>query len=217
MDNVSVIIRSKNEQDHVGFAIQSCLDYLKDPQIIVVDNESTDDTLGVVNLFVDRADIKIVSIEKDQYTPGRSINMGVREADQDTCLVLSAHCQIRELNNTWPRFHQELEAHCAVFGKQIPIYMGKKITPRYIWSHFGDEEVVNMYSTIEDRLFLHNAFCFYKRETLLDYPMPESYSGKEDRYWAIDMVDNGHKFLYWPQLVTHHYYTNNGATWRGMS
>ena len=96
MDNVSVIIRSKNEQDHVGFAIQSCLDYLKDPQIIVVDNESTDDTLGVVNLFVDRADIKIVSIEKDQYTPGRSINMGVREADQDTCLVLSAHCQIRE-------------------------------------------------------------------------------------------------------------------------
>jgi glycosyltransferase involved in cell wall biosynthesis len=54
MDNVSVIIRSKNEQDHIGFAIQSCLDHLNDPEIIVVDNESTDDTLGVVNLFVER-------------------------------------------------------------------------------------------------------------------------------------------------------------------
>jgi len=215
MDNVSVIIRSKNEQDHIGFAIQSCLDHLNDPEIIVVDNESTDDTLGVVNLFVDRADIKIISIEKDKYTPGRSINMGVKEANQEVCLVLSAHCQIKALVG-W-NFYKKLDAYCAVFGKQVPIYMGKKITPRYIWSHFGERDVVNMYSKIEDRLFLHNAFCFYRRDTLIKYPMPESYSGKEDRYWAIDMVDRGEEFLYWPELRAHHYYTNNGATWRGMS
>ena len=95
--------------------------------------------------------------------------------------------------------------------------MGKKITPRYIWSHFGEKDVVNMHSKIEDRLFLHNAFCFYRRDTLMQYPMPESYSGKEDRYWAIDMVGRGEEFLYWPELRAHHYYTNNGATWRGMS
>ena len=215
MDNVSVIIRSKNEQDHIGFAIQSCLDHLNDPEIIVVDNESTDDTLGVVNLFVDRADIKIISIEKDKYTPGRSINMGVKEANQEVCLVLSAHCQIKALVG-W-NFYKKLNAYCAVFGKQIPIYMGKKITPRYIWSHFGEKDVVNMHSKIEDRLFLHNAFCFYRRDTLMQYPMPESYSGKEDRYWANDQIDKGFKIFYDFEQEVKHHYTPNGATWKGTA
>ena len=29
MDNLSIIIRNKDEQDYIGFAIQSCLDFLK--------------------------------------------------------------------------------------------------------------------------------------------------------------------------------------------
>ena len=84
---------------------------------------------------------------------------------------------------------KELDEHKAVFGKQVPIYRGKKITPRYIWSNFTDDREVNKFSKIENRYFLHNAFCFYTKETLLKYPMPEIYASKEDRYWAKDMVD----------------------------
>ena len=46
--------------------------------------------------------------------------------------------------------------------------------------------------------------------------MPETYPGKEDRYWAIDMVDKGYKYLYDPSLSVNHYYTKNGATWKGI-
>ena len=43
------------------------------------------------------------------------------------------------------------------FGNQVPIYRGKKINKRYIWSHFvTDCEVKNIHSTIKDRPFLHN-------------------------------------------------------------
>ena len=62
MDNISVIIRNKNEQEYIGFAIQSVIDSFNEPEIIIVDNYSTDDSLEIVNLFIDRANIKIIKI-----------------------------------------------------------------------------------------------------------------------------------------------------------
>ena len=67
MDNVSIIIRNRNESEFIGFALQSCLDYFNNPEIIIVDNNSTDDSLEIVNLFIDRANIKIVNIY--QFVP----------------------------------------------------------------------------------------------------------------------------------------------------
>ena len=108
-----------------------------------------------------------------------------------------------------------LHGNMACFGKQIPIYKGKKITPRYIWSHFGDECVTNMQSDIEDRPFLHNAFCFYRRHYLKEFPFNELLSGKEDRYWANERIDRGEKILYDATIEVNHHYTPNGATWMG--
>ena len=76
MDNISVIIRNRNENEYIGFAIQSCLDHLNKPEIIIVDNNSTDDSLQTVNLFKDRTKIKVLPI--NDYTPGKSINLGVK-------------------------------------------------------------------------------------------------------------------------------------------
>jgi glycosyltransferase involved in cell wall biosynthesis len=49
---VSVIIRNRNEEQHIGFAIQSALDHFTNPEIIVVDNNSTDSSLEIVNLLL---------------------------------------------------------------------------------------------------------------------------------------------------------------------
>jgi len=46
--------------------------------------------------------------------------------------------------------------------------------------------------------------------------MPEEYSGKEDRYWAKEIIDKGHSYLYDPNQVVYHFWTKNGATWRGL-
>ncbi len=212
MDNISIIIRNRNESEFIGFALQSCLDYFNNPEIIIVDNNSTDDSLEIVNLFIDRANIKIVKI--NDYTPGKSINLGVQNASRGIILVLSAHSQITEVNLS--RVQEFLVHHKAVMGQQNPVYRGKKISKRYIWSHFIDEPCVNMYSDIEDRQFLHNAFCFYKKEDLLENPMPEQYPGKEDRFWAIDIVNRGYTYWYSPEFKCNHFYTKNGATWKGI-
>ncbi len=214
MNNISVIIRNRNENEYIGFAIQSCLDHFNNPEIIIVDNNSTDDSLHTVNLFKDRTTIKIIPI--NDYTPGKSINLGVKHASNKRILVLSAHSQITTFNSEmldqW--FNND---YVAVFGQQTPIYKGKKISKRYIWSHFTKDIIDNLYSDIEDRYFLHNAFCFYDKDFLIENPMPEQYAGKEDRYWAIEMVDKGHKYLYDGfYQKCNHFYTSNGATWKGI-
>ena len=211
---ISIIIRNKNESDFIGYAIQSCIDQFQNPEIIIIDDNSTDDSYKVVSMF-DRIDIKFLKINKP-YSPGYSINFGVNNAKHNTILILSAHCQITQIKDFDKNVSKSLIDFCAVFGKQTPIYRGKKITPRYIWSHFQNKSEENMFSTIEQRSFLHNAFCFYNKEFLMEFPFDESLSGKEDRYWAIDRVKEGKKFLYNPDLICNHYYTKNGATWKGI-
>lgn len=211
-DDLTVLIRNKNEEQHIGFAIQSVIDHFLKPEILVLDNNSSDDSLGVVNLFKDRADIKVINIEN--YTPGKSINEGVLNSTKSKILILSAHCQISEMD--YGMVLDKLNKHVTVFGKQIPIYKGKKISPRYIWSHFGEKEEVNMYSVIEQRPFLHNAFSFYDKKTLIENPFDENLPGKEDRYWAIDMLEKQKSYLYLPNIKVNHFFTSNGATWKGI-
>ena len=212
MDNISVIIRNRNESEFIGFAIQSCLDHLNRPEIIIVNDQDTDDSLEIAKLFNNRLNIKIIQCQN--YSPGKSINLGVTNSENDYMLILSGHSQITQID--LPDVKKDLEEYFAVFGKQVPIYKGKKITPRYIWSHFTDEKVVNMYSQIEKRYFFHNAFSFFKKETLVKNPFDESLPGKEDRYWAKDMEASGKQFLYSPKNIINHFYTNNGATWKGI-
>ena len=209
---VSVIIRNHNEHQYIGFAIQSVLDFIPNAEIIVIDDHSTDDSLDVVRMFNNRGNVKIFTI--NDYTPGKSLNFGVKTATHNTLLFLSAHSQITKMDLDY--IQEQLKTHSAVFGKQTPIYRGKKISKRYIWSHFIDKEVVNMYSTIEDRPFLHNAFCFYKKQELLENPFSEKLFGKEDRYWADDIIKAGKNYLYTPTIEVNHYYTTNGATWKGI-
>ncbi len=212
MDNISVIIRNKNEEDFIGFAIQSAIDTFNNPEIIIVDNNSTDDSLGIVNMFKAHHDINVIDIK--DYSPGASLNLGVKQCSNEVILILSAHSQIVKMDLDMVR--EKLIENVAVFGKQTPIYRGKKINRRYIWSHFRDKEETNMFSKIEKRPFLHNAFCFYRRDVIRNSPFDESYSTKEDRYWASDIIEKGYKYYYSPNLEVNHYWTPNGATWKGI-
>ena len=213
MDKISVIIRNRNEAEYIGFAIQSVIDNFNDPEIIIMDNNSNDDSIEIINLFSLKNNIQIFNI--DNYSPGRSINDAVKKCSNDIILILSAHSQISKMN--FKHIQACLKNNVAVFGKQIPIYRGKKITPRYIWSHFGNEEIVNLFSIIENRYFLHNAFCFYNKQHLINHPFDEKLVGKEDRYWAIDQVKLGYNYLYTPKIEVNHYWTKNGATWKGLA
>ena len=223
LEDISVIIRNKNEERWIGHCIQSCLENFIAPEVIIVNHKSIDSSLEIAKSFrhdpslkpaiKNYCDLKILNI--DDYSPGRAINFGVRKASQKYICVLSAHCVIQSVNQKI--LAESLKKYPCVFGKQIPVYRGKKINPRYIWSHFIDSEVENMYSKQEERLFLHNAFCFYQKEILMELPFNEELTSKEDRLWALSLSKLKKSFLYSPDLVAHHHYTNSGNTWKGIA
>ena len=158
------------------------------------------------------ADIKLYNI--DSYTPGKSLNFAVSKCSNDYVLILSAHSEIIECK--FDKVKSCLDDYCVVGGKQIPIYKGKKIGRRYVWSNFIDKDDVNYFSKNENRYFLHNAFTFYRKETLIEYPFDETLSTKEDRYWINERVEDGMKFYYDSDTICHHHYTDNGSTWKGI-
>ena len=95
MDNISVLIRCRNEERWIGHSIQSVIDTFDKPEIVVVNNNSTDDSMGIVKMFKrdkkldvgkNYTDIKIYDI--DGYSPGKSLNYGVTKCSNDYVLVL---------------------------------------------------------------------------------------------------------------------------------
>ncbi len=222
MKNVSVLIRNKNEERWIGHAIQSALEFLDEPEIIVIDNRSIDDSLDIVRSFrhdpaLEKEKKKYSTVLIDSitdYTPGKALNMGVKLATNSTILILSAHSVIKSLEGR--NIEILLSKSSCVFGKQNPVYRGRKITPRYLWSHFGDEEILDMYSDLENRYFLHNAACFYNKSALLELPFDENITGKEDRIWAKNCISSGLHYIYTPSFVVDHHYTQAGNTWRGV-
>ena len=134
-DKISVIIRSRNEDRWIGHAIQSVLDFIYKPEIIIVDNNSIDETENIVRHFTqdpllndkkNKQYTKIKIIKIDNYTPGKALNMGVKKCSNPHLMIISAHCVLKKLN--LKKHIQDLKKYVCVFGNNIPIWNGKKIT-----------------------------------------------------------------------------------------
>lgn len=211
---ISVIIRCRNEERWIGHAIQSVIDFCKEPEIIFIDNGSTDESSEIVRMFEHHVNIKRFSLSN--YSPGKSLNLGVLEALNEHILILSAHCVLSKFNEKYVSDLLDSQKYVSIFGKQIPIFKGRKISRRYIWSNFGDNEIVNPFSENEQRYFLHNALALYNRTFILKNKFDEGLFGKEDRYWVNDIIKQGHSVLYDPNIECLHYWTPNGSTWKGI-
>ena len=49
---ISVLIRCKNEERWIGHTIQSVLDKIYKPELVIIDNKSTDETIKIVKSFL---------------------------------------------------------------------------------------------------------------------------------------------------------------------
>lgn len=219
----SVIIRTKNEERWVGHTIQSVIDFLPGAEIVIVDNNSTDETINICKMFSkpkifkndDNSNYsKFIFSKIDNYTPGKALNKGIKLSSRDNILIISSHCVIKKIN--YSNLNKNIDKFAGIFGNQNPIFCGKKIQKRYIWSNFSNNKKLNYFSKIENRYFFHNAFAFFKKSILKKNIFDEDLVGKEDRHWAKKIVNKKMNFLYDPSHVVEHHYTINGNTWKGL-
>jgi glycosyltransferase involved in cell wall biosynthesis len=84
----SIVIRSYNEEKHIGRLLTGILKQsVKDLEIILVDSGSTDATTAIAS----RYPVRIISIDPEEFTFGRSLNIGCREAEGEFIVISSAH------------------------------------------------------------------------------------------------------------------------------
>lgn len=92
-----MVVRTKNEEKTVG----KLFDILKKQtfkkfETVVVDNESTDKTLEVVERF---SPDKIISIADTSFTHGYSLNRGIENSKGRLIILTNGHCV--PISTTW--------------------------------------------------------------------------------------------------------------------
>ena len=88
MTTCSVVIRTLNEEAHLGRLLTGLEQQVTAPEeVIVVDSGSTDATLSIASAFGAR----IIQIDREQFSFGRALNIGFAAASADVGVALSGH------------------------------------------------------------------------------------------------------------------------------
>jgi len=219
MIKIGFIVRCLNEEQWIGHCLQSIKDIESiEPRALVIDNESSDESLKTVKMFRDFCDV--ITINRNDYLPGIALNTGMNHFSSlgyDYVCIISAHCVINKFNMDVITKFIEDEKCFGIIGKQVPIYKGKRLQSRYVWENFSKEPIKNLKDGrgYHD-FFFHNAFSILKVKDWSDLKFDISITGKEDRVYAKKHIEEGKHFLYQPSLECLHHWTNRCATWSGM-
>lgn len=180
----SVVIRCYNEAEHIGKLLaelkrQSFTDY----EVIVVDSGSDDGTLDIVG----SEDVILEHIRKEDFSFGRSLNIGCRAARGEFLVFISAHCYPEHedwLVNLLAGFDDEKVA--VVYGKQRGI-PDSHFSERQIFKSWFPEESIAR----QEGPFSNNANAAVRRSLWEMNPYDESLTGLEDVAWAQQVMRDG--------------------------
>ena len=198
MTSVSLVVRTKNESDWIGHCLHQIFAQTDvDIEVIIVDNNSTDQTISIAQKFPIK---KIVQIE--EYSPGRALNMGFQESTADFVGIISAHCIPKNyhwLKNLLANF--SLADVAAVYGKQLPLAYSSPSDVRDLIITFGQEKRIQTKDT-----FFHNANSMIRKKCWESVPFDESITNIEDRLWAKVNIESGWKIVYEPEAEVFHHH-----------
>jgi glycosyltransferase involved in cell wall biosynthesis len=187
--NCSVIIRAYNEEKHIRRLLEGIRHQtLKDVEVILVDSGSTDSTVEVAETMGAR----IVRIPPEEFTFGRSLNYGIREAASEYIIIASAH--IYPVYPDWlaALLHPLLDRRVALsYGKQRAPFSGK-FSEKQIF-HQWYPELGNLR---QETAFCNNANAAIRKSFWERHPYDETLTGLEDLAWAKWAREQGYEISY---------------------
>lgn len=195
---VSVIVRTKNEERWITQCLNGMFSQnYKNFEIIIVDNESSDNTLKKASQF----NIKKVVTCKE-YLPGKALNLGIRESKGEYIVCISGHCI--PVNNKWldnliKNFNETDVA--GVYGRQEPLAFTPDSDKRDLSIIFGLDRRVQKKDS-----FFHNANSMIRKSLWNEVPFDETVTNIEDRVWAEKMLQRGYRLIYEPEASVYHYH-----------
>lgn len=185
----AIVIRAYNEAQHIGRLLDGIRQQtIQDTQVILVDSGSTDGTLEIAQRYA----IEIVHIQPEEFSFGRSLNLGIAHARSDNIVIASAH--------VYPVYPDWLEKLLAPFqDKNVGLVYGKQRGAAS--THFSEHQIFAHWfpetSTIsQDNPFCNNANAAIRRDLWEQHIYDESLSGLEDLDWARWAIQQGYRIAY---------------------
>lgn len=185
----SIVIRSYNEEKHIGRLLAGIAQQtIKDAEVILVDSGSTDATVAIASRFP----VKILNIDPEDFSFGRSLNLGCAKAAGVYLVIVSAH--------VYPLYTDWLEKLLApfqdpqvalVYGKQCGDHRSKFSERQILASWFPNQSVQR-----QGHPFCNNANAAIRRELWEIRPYNETLPALEDIDWATWVMSQGYDVSY---------------------
>ena len=173
----SIIIRAYNEEAHIRRLLQGITEQtVRDVQVILVDSGSTDGTVAVAQEF----EVEVVHISPEEFTFGRSLNLGIAQARADLVVMASAH--------VYPVYPDWLEQLLAPFkDDEVGLTYGKQRGANN--SHFSEQQIFKHWypevsSPRQDHPFCNNANAAIRLKLWQEHAYDETLPGLEDLEWG---------------------------------
>jgi rhamnosyltransferase len=189
MDSCSLVIRAHNEERHIGRLLDGIAQQrIANVEIILVDSGSTDQTLAIAR----RHPVKILHIQPQEFTFGRSLNLGIAHASHEQVVFASAH--------VYPVYPDWLEKLLAPLSDpKVGLCYGKQRGDDH--THFSEEQVFaswypNVSTSRQNNPFCNNANAAIRRRLWEEHPFDETLTGLEDLDWAVWAMNQGHAIAY---------------------
>ncbi|WP_346290810.1 glycosyltransferase family 2 protein [Sphaerothrix gracilis] len=199
MPKVSVIIRCYNEAQHVGKLLQGILQQnVQGIEIIVVDSGSTDETVAIASQYP----VKLVTIQPEDFSFGRALNLGCQAATGEFITIASAH--------VYPVYQDWLETLLTPFERSnVALTYGKqrgnettKYSEKQVFATWFPD--ISTGVTHQDYPFCNNANAAIRRSLWQQVPYDETLTGLEDLDWAKQIMDLGYRIVYVPEAEVIH-------------
>lgn len=188
---VSIIIRALNEAEHLPALFAGIARQSRQPeQVVLVDSGSTDSSVEISRA----AGAEIVHIAPEDFSFGRSLNLGCASAVGDVLVFVSAH--VYPVDEFWlERIVAPFEQHpdvSLVYGRQ---------TGDEDLTAFSEMEIMRRWFPMKSdpdqkHPFCNNANCAVRADLWRELPYDEFLTGLEDMAWAKRAQELGHRLWY---------------------
>lgn len=185
----SIVIRAFNEEEHIGRLLTGIgQQSVRDHEVILVDSGSTDATVAIAS----RYPVQVVHIPPEQFTFGRSLNLGISQARGRLIVIASAH--------VYPVYADWLERLLEPFeDPRVALTYGKQrgdATTKFSERQFFAQWFPERSQLRQDHPFCNNANAAIRRDLWETHPYDETLTGLEDLAWARWAMDQGLEVSY---------------------
>lgn len=204
--SISIVIRTYNEERHLADVLAAIAGQRCDTpwEVVLVDSGSTDSTVEIAR----QHGCRIVTIAKESFTFGRSLNVGCEAAQGDVLVFLSGHCIPTDAH--WlARLVAPVQAGTVVYsyGRQVGGATSRFSECQIFLKYYPETSAVP-----QAGFFCNNANAALDRNTWAQFRFDERLTGLEDMALAKALVAAGGKVGYVADAVVTHLHDESWRT-----